>query len=258
MIGRGLRRVIDLRDGPAVAFVGEDGDAIVRSEPEDLSAGFGWRCGRVGVETALEESAMFFEVAFGGAVNKFKGLAELAVDEDVAAGFFEELAMEGLLGRFAGVCAAAGEADAVIGLDDGDLAAIILNHGIGAGADDVASAFDASTVMGLWLGLVDACFVGFPLGFAQAIEDVAANGMISGDFGMIEIIRRVPRHAEALHQRPGGLIDWGGEGDYLREVKRLESEAKGSAGGLGRVAAALEFVAHAPADFDAGGEMRLE
>ena len=94
---------------------------------------------------------MFFEVAFGGAVDEFEGVAELAVNEHAPAGFFEELAVEGLRGGFVAVSAAAGEADAAGGLDDGDLAAIILNDGVGAGADDVISAVDAAAVMGLGL-----------------------------------------------------------------------------------------------------------
>src|SRR5436309_1431696 len=123
-----------------MAFVSEDGDGVVASEPEDLSAGLRGRCGRIGVETALEKGAVFFKVALGGAVDEFDGVSEGAIDEDSAAGFFEEFAVESLLWGFAGVSAAAGEADAAGGLNDADMAAGVLNHCVRAGADDVGSA----------------------------------------------------------------------------------------------------------------------
>src|SRR5947209_1404348 len=75
---------------------------------------------------------------------------------------------------------------------------------------------------------------------------------------MIEIIRGRMGHAEAFHERPGGLVGQDGEGDDLVELENFETKTQSSAGRLGGVAAALEFVADAPADFDAGGEVRLE
>src|SRR5258705_4103130 len=110
--------------GPAMALVGEGGDGVVGGEPENFRAGFGRFCGSVGIKRTEKEGAVFFEIAFAGAVNEFDAVAEAAMDDDFAPGFFEQFAMKGLLGIFARVRAAAGEADAAGGLDDGEFVSI--------------------------------------------------------------------------------------------------------------------------------------
>jgi len=75
---------------------------------------------------------------------------------------------------------------------------------------------------------------------------------------VIEIICRVARHTNALHDSSRALVQWHGERDDFFKCQLLEAETQRGRGCLGRVAVAPVFLCESPANFDAWGEVRLE
>ena len=75
---------------------------------------------------------------------------------------------------------------------------------------------------------------------------------------MIEVIRRVSRHSELFHDPARTDVCGHSQGHNLGKLQLFEAIAQGGAGALGSKAATPVLEGEAPADLDAGREVRLE
>ena len=87
---------------------------------------------------------------------------------------------------------------------------------------------------------------------------MARNGLPWGKSGMIEVIRGVARHAELFHHPARADVCGHSQGHDFGKLQMFEPVAQRGAGAFGGQAAIPMLESEAPADLDAGGEVRLE
>ena len=76
--------------------------------------------------------------------------------------------------------------------------------------------------------------------------------------GVVEVVGGIARKPELLHDADGAEICRGGEGDNLRQSEDVECVGEDGASAFSGEALAPMVCIEAPADFDAGGEVRVE
>jgi len=113
-----------VRQRPGCRFCADPEESVVRVMREHTRAG----------KRAVDERASFLEMRLlGSRVDELDGADEPRARPDGESAFFDRLADSSLLGRFAGVDAAARKEGAVPRADQGEATVAILDDGVGTG-----------------------------------------------------------------------------------------------------------------------------
>src|SRR5919198_5860303 len=92
----------------------------------------------------------------------------------------------------------------------------------------------------------------------EAVEHLSPEGVAQGQKGMVEVVGRVVRHPDALHDSLRPHVADCREGDDLVEAEIVEAECEGCASAFGRISLAPMVAREPPADLHRRGEADLK